>query len=191
MMPYGIDQWEKAMAEVEIRRWLSQIGQWAPEIELDRRLPPDEQIPLGELSPAAIDRVLREAVSGRIGCHADGLTYVVPIFYAYDGHYIYGHTGEGMKVAMMRANPEVCFEVDYVNSLTDWESVIAWGRFEELTGAAAEEATQYLINRFKPFMEDQMIMPSLEHVADAAKRKVVVYRIALSQRTGRYEKRQG
>lgn len=190
-MPYGIDQWEKDMAEMEIRRWLSQIGQWAPEVELDRRLPPDEQIPLGELSPAAIDRVLHEAISGRIGCHADGLTYVVPIFYAYDGHYIYGHTGEGMKVAMMRANPEVCFEVDYVNSLTDWESVIAWGRFEELTGAAAEEATQHLINRFKPFMEDQMIVPSLEHAADAAKRKVVVYRIALNRRTGRYEKRLG
>lgn len=54
-MPYGIDQWEKDMAEVEIRRWLAQLGLWAPEVELTRRLPPQEEVLPGTPPPAAMD----------------------------------------------------------------------------------------------------------------------------------------
>ena len=38
-----------------------------------------------ELTRAEIDQLLRERTVGRIGCHADGVTYVVPVIYAYDG----------------------------------------------------------------------------------------------------------
>jgi len=38
-----------------------------------------------------------------------------------------------MKIDMMRKNPEVCFQTDMIENLSDWESVIAWGRFEEIT----------------------------------------------------------
>ena len=32
----------------------------------------------------------------------------------------------------MRANPFVCFEVEDIDDLANWHSVIAWGVFEEL-----------------------------------------------------------
>ena len=35
---------------------------------------------------------------------------------------------------MMRENPWVCVEVDHMDNLANWRSVIAWGRFEELGG---------------------------------------------------------
>ncbi|MEO8347703.1 MAG: hypothetical protein ABI610_02235 [Acidobacteriota bacterium] len=38
---------------------------------------------LGELTPVVIEKLLASEFTGRIGCHADGKTYVVPITYAY------------------------------------------------------------------------------------------------------------
>ena len=72
---------------------------------------------IGELAMNEIDQVLREGVIGRIGCHARGRTYVVPVTYVYDGVSIIGHTGDGLKVRMMRENPVVCFEVDQLGEL--------------------------------------------------------------------------
>ncbi|MEJ0105912.1 MAG: pyridoxamine 5'-phosphate oxidase family protein [Bacteroidota bacterium] len=51
----------------------------------------------GSLNNNEIDELLHQQFIGRIGCHAEGVTYVVPISYAYDGEYIYGRTFEGMK----------------------------------------------------------------------------------------------
>ena len=39
---------------------------------------------------------------------------------------------EGKKIEMMRKNPEVCFQVDAIADLLNWESVICWGKFEEI-----------------------------------------------------------
>ncbi|HUJ76140.1 MAG TPA: pyridoxamine 5'-phosphate oxidase family protein, partial [bacterium] len=89
---------------------------------------------MGALEAAEIETVLKRGIIGRIGCHAQNRTYVVPVTYAYDGEYVYAHSAEGLKVDLMRANPEVCFEVDTYTSLTNWRSVIAWGHFEELKG---------------------------------------------------------
>ena len=47
---------------------------------------------LGELDAEQIEELLRAEVLGRIGCHADGRTYVVPVTFAYDGECVYGHS---------------------------------------------------------------------------------------------------
>ena len=100
-----------------------------------------------ELDREEIDAFLHEQVVGRIGCHADGVTYVVPVIYAYDGNCLYAHTLVGQKVAMMRSNAEVCFEVDeYLDG--SWRSVIVQGRYEELEGAESERALSVLAARF-------------------------------------------
>src|SRR5436190_15863018 len=87
---------------------------------------------LGTLTLLQIEEVIKGQIVGRIGCHADGLTYVVPVSYAYDGDYIYSRTFEGMKINMMRRNPDVCFEAEDTKSLSKWRSVVAWGSYEEL-----------------------------------------------------------
>jgi uncharacterized protein len=104
-----------------------------------------------ELSRAEIDALLARNVVGRIGCHADGLTYVVPVIYAYDDGAIHVFTVEGQKVRMMRANPSVCFEVDEYDhdGRGSWRSVIAYGEYEELTGRDAERVLTLLAERFR------------------------------------------
>jgi nitroimidazol reductase NimA-like FMN-containing flavoprotein (pyridoxamine 5'-phosphate oxidase superfamily) len=185
-----IEHWEQTQAELEIRRWLYRIGLWAPGAER-YGWRPQEVEPPAPLAEEQIDQVLRSEVVGRLGCHADGKTYIVPIAYAYDGQSVYGHTGDGMKLRMLRANPDVCFEVDHVESLTSWQSVIAWGRFEELHGAQADQAVRLLAERIKPLMSDDQphIADTDAHRPDIDEQHPVVYRIRLTERTGRCDQR--
>lgn len=150
---------------------------------------------LGTLSREQIERVLLREVVGRIGCHGDGRTYIVPITYAYDGGHVYGHSAEGKKIRMMRADPHVCFEVDHMDDMAHWQSVIAWGVYEELHGADAARAMALLVDHLQPFMTSETSQPThgLEasdlHRDDAAGHHAVIYRITLTEKTGRFEKR--
>lgn len=102
---------------------------------------------ISELDDTEIDAFLREQVVGRIGMHANGETYVVPIIYAWDGDCIYVQSIEGRKIEMMRANPQVCFETD-VYEAGSWRSVIVDGTYEELQGDEAQRALDVLVARF-------------------------------------------
>jgi uncharacterized protein len=146
---------------------------------------------LGKLDNAQIDDFLRSEVIGRIGCHYDGLTYVVPITYVFDGEFIYAHTSEGMKIDMMRQNPNVCFEVDKIENMGNWQSVIVWGVFEELQGYDARLAMQKLITRMLPLITSVTSQPThgIEaHQLETDGHKAVVYRIRIIEKTGRFEK---
>lgn len=102
-----------------------------------------------DLSPEEIEQFLRGQRIARLGCHAGGETYVVPIIYAYDDGAVVTVTTEGRKVAMLRENPRVCVEVDeYEATRGSWRSVIAQGAAEELAGAEIEAALALLRERF-------------------------------------------
>ncbi len=144
---------------------------------------------IGELSEREIEEVLRSEVVARLGCHA-GRTYVVPITYAYDGRSVIGHSAPGLKVSMMRENPEVCIEVDQVEDAAHWRSVVAWGRFEELQGDQAVRAMERLQARFASLVTSQTSRPG--HGRERAEQAVrggetVIYRIVLGEATGRFE----
>lgn len=141
---------------------------------------------LGKLDEKQIDHLLRSETVGRIGVHADGRTYVVPTTYVYDGDAIYGHAAEGMKIRMMRANRSVCFEVDHIDDMANWRSVIAWGTFEELGGDVATAAMNLLRSRLAPLTSSETAGPAGRAARDGLE---VAYRIRLTERTGRFEKR--
>ena len=99
------------------------------------------------LSEEEIDAFLREQFVARIGCRADGETYVVPVIYAWDGEAAYVFSIEGRKIRMMRENPRVSFEVDAYREGGSWRSVIVDGVYEELEGAGAQRARELLVAR--------------------------------------------
>ena len=149
---------------------------------------------LGELTPEQINAVLFSEVVGRVGCYAEGRTYVVPIIYVFDGDAVYAHSAEGLKIRMMRANPHVCFQVDQRENLANWRSVVAWGGYEELHGKEALDALQILVARLMPLvtsetlrLPDDLSLATAKPVTDAP--KTIIYRIRLTERTGRFEKR--
>lgn len=141
---------------------------------------------LGELNAHDVERVLRENMIGRIGIHALGRTYVVPITYVYDGDAVYAHSHDGMKMHMMRENPHVCFEVDRMDGMANWESVIAWGTFEELRGERAERAMAMLVRELEPKLEGP---PGTSAHPRGGEETHLVYRIGLEEKTGRFERR--
>jgi len=103
-----------------------------------------------ELSPNEVEEFLRGQRIARLGCHAGGETYVVPVIYAYGDGALVTVTQEGRKVAMLRENPRVCVEVDEYDTdgKGSWRSVIAYGSAEELAGEEIEAALALLRDRF-------------------------------------------
>ena len=146
---------------------------------------------LGKLNLKQIDEILTKNLMGRIGCHYDGLTYVVPISYAYDGEFIYSIAYEGMKLVMMRNNPKVCFEVDEVKDMLNWESVIVWGEFEEILEPAERKEALSLLRASTMLLvtcitsHEQTGWPFIPE--DVSKIKGVVFRIRITEKTGRFE----
>ncbi|MBS1562754.1 MAG: pyridoxamine 5'-phosphate oxidase family protein [Bacteroidetes bacterium] len=146
---------------------------------------------MGKLSDMEIEEVLKTQFVGRIGCCAGNESYVVPISYAYDGHYIYGRTKEGKKIDMMRRNPSVCFEVDEMKDMANWRSVITQGLFEELTDRPKRnEALHILVERILPLVSSETthltkLWPFPDDDVDGI--KGVVFRIRLTEKTGRFE----
>lgn len=148
---------------------------------------------VGTLTLEQIDALLAEQRFARLGCHANGKTYVVPISYALDGDRLLGQTTFGLKIEMMRLNPEVCIEVDDVRSLTDWRSAIVWGRFRELEGIEAATAMGKLIDRYGPLFEDANAEARLGRNitpdrVDHRPANEIVYEVKITEMTGRFER---
>lgn len=148
---------------------------------------------IGRLTEEQIEEVLKENVLGRIGCNDGRKTYIVPINYVYDGKFIIAHSLVGMKINMMRKNPSVCFEVDEMKSLNNWKSVITWGQYQELTD---EHARYYAMRIFVDRMmhlkiSESAIAPDIpekiKHPHSLSNAKPVIFRIIITEKTGRFE----
>ena len=148
---------------------------------------------IGRLTNEEIEKVLKENVLGRIGCNAGKKTYVVPVNYVYDDKFIIAHSVMGLKIEMMRKNPQVCFEVDEMKSFTNWKSVIAWGEYQELTD---ERDRYYAMKLFVDRMmhvkiSEAAIPPEITekkvHPGLPGSIKPIVYRIVITEKTGRFE----
>ena len=134
---------------------------------------------IGTMSTEEVESVLRRQRLGRIGCSHDDRPYVVPINYAYDGACVYAFSALGRKIDVMRAQPRVCFQVEEIEGPSAWRCVIAEGVYEELRDEPARrEALARLIRR------DGQPVP---RIPDAA-RQIVVFRLRLTEASGRFER---
>jgi uncharacterized protein len=148
---------------------------------------------IGPLTTQQSEYILLTNNVGRIGCYANSKVLIIPVTYVYSGKYIYGRSWEGTKIRMMRKNPQVCFQVDSIDNLANWRSVVAWGTFEELKTESAQNVVIRLFQeRMAPLTMGETVNITREfadppHVVQK-KRKPILYRIALTEITGRYEK---
>ena len=148
---------------------------------------------LGVLTDIQIKNVLTSQLLGRLACTNGVLPYIVPVTYAYDGKYIYGQTNEGMKLNILRKNPHVCFEVDMMTDMANWQSVLVYGTFEELEGEKEKKARDILFNRVFHLMTSSTVHahghePDNGNVENTNRIKSVMYRINIEKCTGRFEK---
>jgi hypothetical protein len=110
----------------------------------------------------------------------------------YDGTSVIGHSLMGMKVKMMRDNPEVCFEVDEIKSFKNWKSVIAWGTYKEIINAAEKgEVLKAFVEHLMPAKISETAQPpetSETRRHPQAGASLIVYRIVIKKVTGRFER---
>ena len=124
--------------------------------------------------------LLAEKRLGRLGCIVDDKPYVVPINYYYDEGFIYSHSLPGLKISALRKNPHGCLQVDQIATDLKWQSVLALGRFEEITET---ENRAKIINRL--FQDHPKLTPvESQIVIDGGSPPVIAYRIRIERVTG-------
>jgi|SRR5215831_10390195 len=150
---------------------------------------------IDKLSSPEIETLLYKQCVGRIGCHDNDVVYVVPISYAYDGKYIYCHSYDGKKMEIMRRSPNICFQVDEMKDMANWKSVIAWGKFEEVTDQLERsEALKILLDRELPIPSSITThlgntWPFTAKGSNALNDiPGIVFRVFITEKTGKFEK---
>ena len=142
---------------------------------------------LGRLSENEIEEVLTGSALGRIGCTDGKKIYVIPTNYVYDGKHILAHSMDGLKIDMMRAHPDVCFEVEEMQNFTNWRSVILWGKYQELHDERSRMAAMKAFTEKMMHVKISTTAPVKTSSAYGSV-KPVMYRIVITEKTGRFEK---
>jgi len=125
-------------------------------------------------------RLLQAARVVRLGCIVNGEPYVVPINCHMEGDYLYSHSLAGLKIASLRENPGACVQVDEIESDLRWRSVIAFGKYEEITKPNDRANTLNKLLRKFP-----MLTPVEAAIAlDGLTPEVIVFRIKIERLTG-------
>jgi nitroimidazol reductase NimA-like FMN-containing flavoprotein (pyridoxamine 5'-phosphate oxidase superfamily) len=97
-----------------------------------------------------IDEILENTQVGRLAASMDNRPYVVPVNFVYHERKIYFHSGtEGQMISYLKANRQVCFEVDESELVPNvdpceftfrYRSVIAFGRVRFIEGIEEKHA---------------------------------------------------
>ena len=141
---------------------------WGPEI---RKLTEDEAI-----------EILERNRVGRLALARANRVDIAPIHYVYHDGWLYGRTSPGTKLEM--AGPDwwpVAFEVDEVEGLFDWRSVVVHGGFYALDPERAGQAEAYQT----ALEQVRRIMPDALTDQDPVPERSVLFRIAVQEVDGR------
>jgi nitroimidazol reductase NimA-like FMN-containing flavoprotein (pyridoxamine 5'-phosphate oxidase superfamily) len=139
---------------------------------------------IGELNATEIREVLAQQHLGRLGVWGEGRVYIFPVSYGFDGgDVVYIQSHEGLKVRLMRAHAEVCFEVERLDGPCQWETVMVHGTFEEIHGEAQRDEAFAIIAGQGGLRAPDSIAPYLDGPG-----AIVVCRIHIAEATGRFER---
>ena len=147
---------------------------------------------IGDLNAAQIENIIQSQSICRLGCIDNNKPYIIPISYYYDGSFIYCQSEEGKKITAMRKNANVCIQIDIVNSINNYQSVIVFGEFEELKNWEAEKARKEMFEKIYSLLTQSRTHP-FEHQSnhaldDTLRSKKMMFRIRIQEKFGRYQK---
>lgn len=127
-------------------------------------------------------RLLQANRYGHLGCNVNGEPYVLPTNYLYQGEDVYIHSLPGRKILAMRKNPQICLQIEEVKDAYNWQSVIAFGTFEEISNPAERE--QLLAAMFRQLPHLTPVESRMTRGQDEA----VVFRLRIERLTGMSER---
>jgi nitroimidazol reductase NimA-like FMN-containing flavoprotein (pyridoxamine 5'-phosphate oxidase superfamily) len=131
------------------------------------------------LSSDEVDALLTRNCVGRLAYSLHDRVDVEPIHYVYDAPWIFGRTSTGAKVLTLAHRRWCAFEVDEVQSLFDWQSVVLKGPFTPFEpGANAELYDRALVML-------RRLIPSTLMDDDPSPHRDIVFGIHASDVAGR------
>lgn len=128
-----------------------------------------------DMAPAEMHALLQRECFGHLGCARDGRPYVLPMNYAYDGKELYFFTTEGMKTQFIKANPQICLQVEEITDSTHWRSVMVIGKAEQLSTAEETQRAMKLITERNPSLTPAISATQLDALGRAV--DIALYRI--------------
>lgn len=145
---------------------------------------------LGTLTDMQMNHLLASQVRGRIACTNGKRSFIVPFTYIFDGNYLYGELHDKRKMVVLRKNPAVCFEIDQIHGLTNWQEVIVEGKIEELSGEEEKRAKDFLSEHIYPFAVNTNSYKTKPTTGILKKRvtKPILFRIKIEKKSGCFER---
>lgn len=139
---------------------------------------PSEGPVIREMSRQECEAMLRSHDHGRLAFTFHDRVDIEPIHYVYDAGWIVARTGTGTKLTVLAHHPWVAFEVDEIQSLYSWRSVVVKGTVylaEPSAGAAWDEGvTAY-----------RRLVPSAFTAQDVVPSRGVLLRLHIDEFHGR------
>lgn len=123
----------------------------------------------------------------RLACAQDNQPYVVPIRVARKHDRLYGYSLMGRKIQWMRQNPLVCIEADEFESMQQWRSVVAFGKFVELPNSENHGRERQIAHSllFRDSRQWPVGYASTVLYRKGSEAEIVYFRIDVSEVTGR------
>ena len=83
-----------------------------------------------------IEALLKKSVVCRLGMNHSKHPYVVPMSFGYQDNTLYFHSGaSGKKLALLKSNPNVCFEFDTVTDISKADNPCSWNfKYQSVLG---------------------------------------------------------
>jgi len=133
-----------------------------------------------ELDQADISAVLARNLIGRLAWMRGNRIDILPIRYFYRGSSIYGRTSPGGKLTEMDpAGTSVAFEVDEIQSMKSWRSVLVHGTL--LISSADQEREDWLTG----LGAIRRLDPTALREDDLWPERTQIFRIIIQDATGR------
>jgi uncharacterized protein len=133
-----------------------------------------------DLDQEQIDALLARNNVGRLAFTCNGEPDIRPLHYVYSGGRIYGRTSPGADFAGLQLPARVAFEVDEIEAIFRWKSVIVRGDIDLLSpeGAEADERKR-AIEVLRRVVKETFIE------GDPVPHRTVIFRIQPERMTGR------
>jgi nitroimidazol reductase NimA-like FMN-containing flavoprotein (pyridoxamine 5'-phosphate oxidase superfamily) len=135
-----------------------------------------------ELARSEIDEVLARNHVGRIAYSFRDRVDIEPIHYVYDDGWIYGRTQLGTKLTVVQHNYWVAFEVDEVEDLFGWRSVVVRGGFYILADEGTAQSREL---RDLAIAQIRRLTPEAFTPEDPVPFRDILFRIAVQEVEGR------
>lgn len=135
-----------------------------------------------ELTRDECDALLSRNHVGRVAFTFHDHVDIEPVHYVYADGWLHGRTAPGGKIAILRHHPWVAFEVDEVEGLFDWQSVVIHGGVQILDpeGSPDDRAAHA-----ETLAQLRRLVPDTLAKGDPAPMRLLLFRIHVDDVAGR------